>query len=160
MKTTTHICVVGLSGVGKTHFINAVSIGHGYTIHPTAGFYEESFCLDSTHNIHLVECTRIEYLTSLQQSFECLLWILDAHASYEAIQASRNHFLSIAHLFKRVGVIYHVRSPQKPQKPFRKRNKELQLDCFPQPIFVIEIDYSKEWHEKVCRLWYFFADVD
>ena len=150
-----HICVIGLRGVGKTHFINAVSIGHGYTIRPTTGFYEESFKLDETHKIHLVECARLDYLVLRHEQFAGLLWIVDAHADYETLQASKNYFLSIAHKFERIGVIYNVK---KPQNSFRKRNKVLQLDCLAQPTFVIDVDYSQEWQEKVWCLWYFFVN--
>ena len=50
-----HVCVMGLSGAGKTHFINAVTIGDGYTIRPTIGFYEETLKLDEQRGIHLIE---------------------------------------------------------------------------------------------------------
>lgn len=151
-----HVGVLGLHGAGKTHFINALTIGDGFTIFPTQSFYEETLKLDETREIHLVECATPKLLQHRPEHFCALLWILDARGSYEDFQASRNAILPTLNSFGRVGILYNVRAEA--TGTFRERNHWLQLECFAQQLFVMDLDFGETgWEEKVWRLLRFFT---
>jgi len=125
------VLVVGLSGMGKTHFLDMFNLGEDTIKMPTLGRYETSIRLESSDTyIHLVEYGAqsvhawLKYNRN-EEEYHAIYLVVCSNATPEQLCESKNLVCSIdmlSHL--PLVVIYNVRGGG---MSFEKRNKALQL---------------------------------
>lgn len=158
---TFHVLVIGLRNAGKTHFLHMFTYGNDSTKIPTLGFDYATIPLGSRAVIELVECTNLQALELKSERFHSIFLMVDASASFEELQTSKNMLYSLVrkrgqHGYQKVCIIYNLKPYDSPTYTFRERNLILQI-CMLQsiiPVSAIEIRFEdyQEWAEKVMRI--------
>lgn len=158
---TFSILVVGLRNAGKTHFLHMFTYGNDSTKIPTRGFDYATVPMGSNVAIELVECTNLQSLEFKPNLFHSIFLVVDASASFEEIQISKNMLCNLIHKrnqqgYQKVCVIYNLKPYDVPTYTFRERNIILQI-CLLQsiiPVSAIEIQFEdyRGWSEKMMRL--------
>lgn len=151
---TFHILVIGLKDAGKTHFLDMMVFGPDSTKNPTIGFYYQSVNYKPGIVIEMTECPQLQTLRYQNREFEILLLMVDANATFEELQSSKNMMFSLLHKHNKVCVMYNIKPGSgEPTFDFRQRNRILELHYLGDSVSAIEIRFEDDaWREKIVRL--------
>lgn len=138
------VLLVGLSGVGKTHFLDMLVYNADTTKQPTTGFYEV---------VHQSVCF-VEYgggVTTMlhTEPFDAVVYIVcgETYSKQQLLQA-KSHLLGTLVRHTGVPLCVVIKSPK--QNALGKVWKTMDLECLDPAIICMDFD-KKESFEEGCR---------
>lgn len=153
-KSKTHVLVVGLSGSGKTHFLDSLLYGVGSTALPTHGFYQVSY-RDLVFTEYGGSIDWLKTLQATHHSFNAVYLVIRSTFSIELVCESNNALLMLDRHFE-PGIPFCIlwnggesanRLTFKPGRPFRQHCVD-----FENPLWLEGVWELFEWTTSTASL--------
>lgn len=149
-STTTRVLVVGLSGVGKTHFLDMLAYNADTTKQPTTGFYEVVY-----REVCFVEYGGNVNLTTTMlhtEPFDAVVYIVcgETYDKHQLLQA-KSHMLEAISRHHGVPLCVVVKGAPA-RNALVKVWREMQLDCLDPAIICMDFDKKQNFEEGCEKL--------
>lgn len=146
---TINVLVLGLSGAGKTHFLDLFHLGSDTTKFPTNGYYETVYYFEEYMFI-LTEyggCT--EWKSCIDTPVHCIFWMVRG----DTVMESNNALLMVSQWYPHVPIAVLWNGPPfSSQGFFYPKNR---------PVCSVTLNFEREveWLEKTYKLFQWTVDA-
>lgn len=143
---TTRVLVIGLTGVGKTHFLDLLQYNGDTTKTPTNGYYECTY-----KGIHFIEYGgQMNWIPLLHDGFNCIYMFIRNDYTIERQLEAKSALLMICRVLTNIPLaILFMGTKYENEERIKNR---LQLQYIRQERIVATISLEKNWKEGLSRL--------